>query len=351
MPPKPIGGFNGWSMTRLLALIPLLALAACSGSGDDDDDVGPAEWKLIDSEIPAALLSVWGTGPDDVWSVGGDMRDGSGPLVVHYDGAAWTRVPTGETSGDLWWVYGFEGGPVFAGGSGGRILKYENGAFSPMQTPSTATVFGIWGANATDLWAVGGEFGARGGFAWRNDGSDAWTAEPTLPVDTSSAAVWKVFGTSADDVWFVGSGAVSFQWNGTALSAGDTGSGGSLFTVHGRGERYAAVGGLASGVIVEYDGSSWSDVSPPSALSGLSGVVLSGDEGGYAVGQFGSVFTRDADGWDEEVQILTGENLHAVWMDDAGGVWSVGGRTSALPLVNGVMIYKGTDDVPTGGLR
>lgn len=353
LPPKPVGGFKGCRMSRALVAVASIALfgAACSGDDDDGDDTTKAEWRVIDEGLPAALLSVWGTGPDDVWAVGGDLRDGSGPLVVHYDGAAWSRVATGADSGDLWWVYGFAGGPIFMGGTGGRILKYEGGSFTAMQTPSQATVFGIWGSSASDVWAVGGELGTRGGFAWRNDGSNTWTPEPTLPVETAStAAVWKVFGTSANDVWLVGSGSVSFQWNGTSLVAGDTGVGGSLFTVHGRGTRYAAVGGLGSGVIVEYDGASWRDVTPPSAVSGMSGVVLGEGEGGYAVGQFGSVFQRDATGWNEEPQALTAENLHAVWMDPTGGVWSVGGRTAAVPLVNGVMIYKGTTDVPSGGL-
>lgn len=354
LPPKPGRGFKGCRMSRVLVAAASLALltAACNGDdGADDDDATTVEWRLIDSELPAALLSVWGAGPDDVWAVGGDLRDGTGPLVVHYDGASWSRVPTGVDGGDLWWVFGFEGGPIFMGGTGGRILKYDGGTFTTMDTPSAATVFGLWGSSPTDVWAVGGELGTRGGFAWRNDGSNTWTPEPSLPVETAStAAVWKVFGTRADDVWLVGSGSVSFQWNGTTLTEGQTGVGGSLFTVHGRGGRYAAVGGLGSGVIVEYDGNTWQDVTPPSVISGLSGVVLGANEVGYTVGQFGSVFRRDAGGWHEEPTVLTAENLHAVWMDDEGGVWSVGGRTAALPLVNGVMIYKGARHVPAGGL-
>src|SRR5690606_16900636 len=108
----------------------------------------------------------WGTSDSDVWTVGGDMRDGTGPLVMHYDGAAWERVETGQSDGDLWWVFGFDGGPVFMGGGGGVILRHEGGTFTVMDTPTTDTVFGIWGASPDDMWAVGGTFDTNG-FAWR----------------------------------------------------------------------------------------------------------------------------------------------------------------------------------------
>ena len=58
-------------------------------------------WTLVHDKLPGALLSVWGTSESDVWTVGGDARDGTGPLVLHYDGTAWSRVETGLTAGDL----------------------------------------------------------------------------------------------------------------------------------------------------------------------------------------------------------------------------------------------------------
>jgi len=335
---------------RIPALLASVALAASGCSGEDPPEA--PEWTAVHEGLPGALLSVWGTAHDDVWAVGGDARDGTGPLVLHFDGAAWSRMPTGQTSGDLWWVFGFEGGPVFMGGSGGRILRFEGGAFTQMQTPSSATVFGIWGASPTDLWAVGGELGDTGGFAWRNDGSDTWTREPSLSAETSSsAAIWKAFGTSADDVWLVGSGATSLHFDGAALSPGDTGVGSSLFTVHARDGRYAAVGGLVSGVIVEDDGAGWRDVSPSEATSGLSGVCLGPNGGGYAVGLFGSIFARSDDGWTEVTQSVTQQNLHGVWIDERGGAWAVGGQTVTVPLTQGVLIYSGPDPLPEGDIQ
>lgn len=328
----------------------LFAIAAVAGCDDGGETHPPpdSKWQLVMSGQPGALLSIWGTAADDVWVVGADARDGAGPLVLRYDGAAWSRLPTGQTEGDLWWVYGFEGGPVYLGGSGGVILRYDAGAFTRMTTPGTDTVFGLWGPSASEMWAVGGA-ADKSGFAWRLQG-DAWEAEPSLPADVAAdAAIWKVFGRSADDAWMVGSNGVSFRWDGAALSQAETGVGSSLFTVHANAKRFAAVGGLAGGFIVENDGSGWTDALPGGALYGLTGVCLGAGDEGHAVGQYGSVYSRDSSGWHEEDHGLDFKgDLHAVWLDPKGGVWASGGQTSSFPLTEGLLIHRG-DPVAEGG--
>lgn len=325
----------------------LLAVLLCAACGDDD---GPS-WRLVHQEQPGALLSIWGTSASDVWVVGGDARDGSGPMVLHYDGAGWQRMPTGQTQGDLWWVFGFAGGPVYMGGAGGVILRYENDTFTPMATPGTETIFGIWGATPEDMWAVGGNSNGTGGVAWRLSG-DTWQVEPSLPATVpQQGAIWKVFGRSANDVWLVGSNAISLHWDGNELSEASTGVASSLFTVHSTANRFAAVGGLASGIVVENDGTGWVDATPDPLPLGLSGVCLGEGDSGYAVGQFGTVLVRDGNGWREQVLgFYLEQNLHAVWIDPEGGAWAVGGQTAAFPLTDGVLVYSG-DDVPEGAIE
>ncbi len=313
------------------------ALPACR------DDPPPADtWEIVHKDLPGALLSVWGTSARDVWAVGGDTLDGAGPLVFHYDGATWERVATGETQGTLWWVFGFAGGPIYMGGEGGVIVRLQNGAFTRMTTPGTDTVYGIWGASPDDVWAVGGASDSTGGFAWRLQG-DAWVPEPSLPADVpGKAAVWKIFGTAADDAWLVGSNGVALHWDGAALTPGDTGVGSSLFTVHARDGVWTAVGGLASGIIVEYDGAKWTNVTPDPAPMGLAGVTLGDDGTGIAVGGFGAVYTRSHDGWTPaDLGFSVGENLHGSWIDEEGGLWAVGGQTFSPPFDEGILIHRG----------
>ncbi|MCB9702173.1 MAG: hypothetical protein H6711_09780 [Myxococcales bacterium] len=336
----------GITLALALALAPLLV--ACPG-----DEPPPAEdtWQRVASGLPGALLSVWGTSASDVWAVGGDARDGSGPTVLRFDGMQWSRVSTGQAQGNLWWVFGFAGGPVYVGGEGGVILRYQDGAFTPMTTPGTATVFGIWGASPDDVWAVGGASESSGGFAWRLSG-DAWVDEPSLPADVAtSAAIWKIHGAAPDDAWLVGANGVALHWDGATLTQRDTGIGSSLFTVHAADGRVAAVGGSASGFIVELAGDQWNNVTPDPPPTGLAGVTLGDDGFGVAVGTFGAVYTRSMEGWaPAELGFTINQNFHGSWIDDAGGVWAVGGQTFSPPFTEGVLIHRGPSELPTEGL-
>jgi hypothetical protein len=83
---------------------------------------------------------------------------------------------------------------------------------------------------------------------------------------------------------------------------------------------------------------------------GLAGVTLGKDGTGVAVGTFGTVLTRDVDGWVlEDIGVPVAENLHGSWIDEKGGYWAVGGDTLTPPLTNGVMIHRGAA-VPDEGL-
>ena len=337
-------------------MLPLLALAC----GSDDDRGEPtAPWQVVQDGLPGALLSVWGSSADDVWAVGADAGDGDGPTVLHLESGRWSRLETGQ-SGDLWWVHGFAGGPLFMGGSGGTILRYDESggagpSFTRLSTPGTGVVFGVWGSSPDQMWAVGGEAGgASGAFAWRLDG-DTWSPAPGFPSElTANEALWKVFGRGPDDVWMVGTDGTMLHWDGATLSPAFAGIAESLFTVHGNSQRFAAVGGFGTGLLLEHPvgapaSDPWVNASP-SGASSIIGVCLT-EDGGHAVGEFGYVAERGSSGWATEQTGLDAvfgvRSLHSVWIDPDGGVWSAGGEVRVPPLVNGILVHRG-EAVPAG---
>lgn len=321
-----------------------LALGACSGDKPDTGDT-PESWTLLAEDHPSAFLSIWGSGPEDVWTVGADA--GSGPAVAHFDGSAWAMLDTG-TTGDLWWVASTSADTLWMGGADGRVLRHDvsAGTFEESVLDAAITVFGVWGAADDDVWAVGGDItqGADAAQVWHYDGH-AWT-RATIPAEAAGAvAIYKVWGRSASDVYAVGTGGVGLHWDGAAWTDVPTGTDRNLFTVHGTASEEIAVGGQFSGTIVAGSGT-WTDQTPEMAPQ-LNGVYAAGPAGPVAVGTGGSVYTRGDAGWAADPRgPVTAYDLHAVWVDAEGGIWTVGGKLSSFPLDRGIVAYGGNRSVP-----
>lgn len=327
---------------RYIALA--LLLAAC----DDiytTPDAGPMpQWSVVHVGLDEGLTSVWGRSSTDVYAVGSDAGDG--PLVLHFDGEGWTRLTTGA-SGGLWWVNGpSEEGPIYMGGEGGLILRYDGASFTAMTTPGTGTVYGIWAAAPDDVWAVGG-VGASNGFAWRYDGA-AWSAVE-LP-DLGGHGLYKVWGNASDDVWMVGAAGRMLHWDGSTIKRVQAGTTRTLFTIHVDGDRAAAVGGSGSAALVERDRNAFIDRSPR-FVPQLFGVWLT-EESGFAVGLNGTIRRRTPEGWIQDtVELSFIPALHAVWADEKGDVWAVGGQVISEPFSSGAIVHRGLAPVPGGPIR
>ena len=327
-------------IARTMALsTALLAVPGC-----DDNDVPPSyQWQALQQDLPGALLSVWGTSDQNVYAVGSDARDGTGPLAMRFDGTRWTRIDTGLRRGNLWWVYGPTPDTVFMVGAGGTVVRHDPraGTSEVMRTPNnTATLFGVWGASARDVWAVGGVPANNTGVIWHYDGA-AWTSVEAPDNLGARESFFKVWGTAANDVWIVGSNSVSLHWDGARWSSVSVPASarGALFTVHGRGAQRVAVGGTVSGTILEGDGMQWRQVTLADAPK-LNGVWVPEGSNPVAVGAQGSVFTRSGGVWREIARRpQTDIEFHAVWRSPSGAVWTVGGQVSSEPLTSGA-VYR-----------
>ena len=172
------------------ALLASLALAACgvdaiespdTGRAEDtvdarvdtrvgDADVVPGEpaWSVSLQDLPAALLSVWGRSWDDLWAVGADKGDGTGPWVIHGTSDGFARLdmrPADPDGGAIWWAFGPDASSVYFVGEGGRIFLHNplSGELDKLDSGTDATLYGIWGADGDELWAVGGYVHPRTG--------------------------------------------------------------------------------------------------------------------------------------------------------------------------------------------
>lgn len=339
-------------------------IQGCSGkeSGDSavSDTAGPGCTEetgcIVVEELAYGLLSVQAPASDDVWIVGSspEPADGTGPAILHYDGTDWDRKDTSAWAGaEIWWVWIHEDEAVFVGNQG-LILEMSraDGSLQAIEGPAEdVTFFGVWGATADDVWAVGMTAGGDGPRAlWRRQNGE-WTAfeDPALGVGDDGVTYFKVHGTADNDVWMVGSGGRAMHWDGAALQAiatdADTPTATApLLTVDADPEHPVAVGGAGNGLLLEYDGTAWRNKSPE-FQPGLNG-VCSGADQQWAVGQHGSRSRRNADGsWSSDMDFLyappTYEDWHGCDVAPNGDLWTVGGRIAARPLTSGVIGFQG----------
>jgi hypothetical protein len=315
-----------------------LALAACGTS--DSEPAPDATWQRLASDQPEALLAVWGSSSNDMWVVGSRSSPTGGPTILRYDGSAWTRVDSGQTSLDLWWVIGFPDGDVLFSGSGGTILRYRDGQFERLPTPSAAgTIFGMWGPSADDVWAVG-DAGTQGGVVWHYDGQAF--AAVAIP-DGAPQHVFKVHGQATDDVWMSCSGGVTLHWNGSVLERIQTPTTNSLFSIITSPDLAIAVGGVGGmGDLLENASSAWSSAALQAPVP-WRGTAIRGDRV-VAVGESGLIAERGDATWTQLPQDLTPLNFHSAWLDDTDGLWVVGGLFDGR-LSDGLLLHYGTQSI------
>ena len=94
----------------------------------------------------------------DIWAVGGSAAvNGAGGIILHYNGTAWSPAASGTTR-DLYGVWGASASDVWAVGSFGTILHFDGTSWTA-GTSSGITLFlgSLWGSSATDIWIVGGQ--------------------------------------------------------------------------------------------------------------------------------------------------------------------------------------------------
>jgi sugar lactone lactonase YvrE len=336
---------------------------------------GGAEMEPVLDSLPATLLSISGTPPSDddhddeggdgggahgpsadfdIYAVGADPGDGRGPLVLHYGDGDWQRLSTGAT-GDLWWIsdHMIEG-DFYLCGEGGLILRltHETKEFERMGTPGNNLLFGIWGTDRQNLWAVGGDPADedRGGVVWRFNGT-TWTVDDTVEAARPEGipTLYKVWGRNPSDIYAVGRLGVALHFNGTRWTRVSTGVTRPLFTVHGNASRVVATGGAFEGVLLELEGAAFVDHTPSGAPQ-LNGVFVS--EGttpagpAAAVGAEGSFATWGEAGWELKPPVVAARALdfHATWVDSSSGVWAVGGDLS-VDQSYGVLAYAGSSTI------
>jgi photosystem II stability/assembly factor-like uncharacterized protein len=259
------------------------------------------------------LTKVWGTSKNDVWAVG------SGGTVIHWDGGAWTpsAVPPSpaEVRNTFFAVGGTGPNDVWVASTTSSIFHNTGSGWVKQESPAPKgyelVVFSIW-SDGSDRFRLGtsdfeyvitmpkGERRVRGNqFA----GMTTDKAEIAWEPQEGTASVLGYYGT-ADDLWLIGDNSTYMPWQ-------------RALTVHG--VRSALTNELV-----------WTEVESNS-LAKLNAIWGSSATDIWAVGDQG-VLRRMRPGqtsW-EIVPSPTNESLYALWGTSATDIWAAGENGTIL---------------------
>jgi hypothetical protein len=215
------------------------------------------------------LHGVWGTSATDVYAVG-EMG-----TIWHYDGTQVT-VMASPTTQTLWGVWG-RGAEVFAVGDSGTVVRFDGKSWSLLSTGATETLWSVWTAPSKDVY-VASDLGRVFQYA---GGSWAHATVGTGPLygvsgDITMGAVIAV--GEGGQTWHLSGGGWEKKISSTTLD---------LYSVSLSGSNAVAVG--ENGVVVLYNGITWSPGTPASVS--LNGVWCESASQAAVVGQGGAAYS------------------------------------------------------------
>lgn len=312
-------------MLRIGALLSVLFLVGCGPNGGENNGTS-AKWETaFEATGEAWLLSVAGSSAADVYAVGGTPERGR---IWHYDGTSWSEQDVPEAVPLLNWVHVFDDGTPIIAGNEGTILRRKAGEWVAESTPTEQDLWGVWGANQNDIWAVGGNGRDEDAATVLRLQPDGTWKKSLLPVmeRPNVRAFFKVWGTGADDVYIVGQRGAVLHWNGSELDELLVGTSQDLISLWGTGpDNIVIVGGRSNGVVARFDGTEWTTQTLAPA-PGLNGVWMQEPGVAWVAGNAGTVGRLDVDALTLETDELTTTlDIHAVF--GAGGeLFGVGGN-------------------------
>jgi hypothetical protein len=181
-------------------------------------------WSIVASPFAGWFNAIAAVTPSDIWAVGGAADE---PLVVHWNGTAWTQVlgPGGGanflsgvavlSATDVWAV-GWAHEDVHLATSDTLVAHWNGTAWTPVPSPNPRsalnTLRGIAAVTPNDVWAVG--ISAPEGALVEHWDGGAWSIVANPEADTINSTLFDLTASSATDMWAVGS-AVQ-HWDGSA---------------------------------------------------------------------------------------------------------------------------------------
>jgi Tfp pilus assembly protein PilX len=243
-----------------------------------------------------------------------------------------------------------EGWAVGDSGDSNFLLLHWTGSSWSTSTPASLcsgqSLLGVSAVSSQEAWAVGAQIPRTScssspyRYAILRWNGTTWTAlssatTPSIPADSNSNQTLNavhVIGTNGNSTgnlgFAVGTGGVILQYNGTSWTSVTSPTTNNLFGVYVvSGSEAWAVG--AAGTIIKWNGTNWSSVTSPTgtrlnSISMLDATLSGAAQSGWAVGNAGVAVAYDGSNWSSQ-NTGSGSNLKSVAMFfNSADTWAVG---------------------------
>jgi hypothetical protein len=240
-----------------------------------------------------ALESVTALSPSDMWAAGFILTNGGQslfPLFEHYDGTSWTAFETAFSDGTPFGVSADATNDVWAVGSiaesGTFVEHYDGNAWSVIPSPNPGNgfniLFGVTALAPNNVWAAGYYTAQVNSTRPTKTLIEHWDGTSWKIVPSPNIGPHSVY--QSNELWGI-----------TAVSANDIWAFGAVFAANGSGQQ--------STLVLHWDGTKWSIVPSPSPMSGservdilFGGTVIPTGDLWLVGNEFGSTLALNATG-------------------------------------------------------
>jgi hypothetical protein len=225
--------------------------------------------------------------------------------------------------------------------------------WTPTFDAPAAWLLDTWGANASDVYAVGGTESTA--TVMHFDGT-SWSP---LSLGVDAPLLNWCFGFASDDVTMVGNTGTVLHFDGNTWSVQPTPTTQNLWGVWGASPNDLwSVGGdgleASQATLLHFDGTTWSAVAIPTLQKANVWQFLkvwgTSASNVYVVGQRGVVMHFDGTNW-SELLVGASDDLVSLWGTDADHIVAVGGRGNGIVSVWNGSTWTTTPLSPTPGLN
>lgn len=259
-------------------------------------------WTQPPALTGAKLRAVASVGPSDAYAVGSTTSGAS----YHYDGA-WSSLSVPVASGDVlrsvWMSSSSFGVTVGSNSNNGVIYHYGGSSWAAPCAAATTGRNAVWGASASDVYAVGDADGSNMKAISHWDGG-CW-ANTSFVAPSGVLRLFAVAGSSATDIFAAGQRSATLTaamfhstgstWSEMPLPVPDPGTPKALTRIDGLwASSVNDVFAVGDGIL-HYNGSSWSNMTGPAQT--LRAVAGTGPRNVFAVGDNARLLHYDGISW------------------------------------------------------